>query len=173
MSSQVKAGLKLAVLFVGALLATSAVKTEIYAWVYVAKIEGPHYFSGGILTSWAFLLAFTAVVWLQRERVGRVLAAMGAGISLLLCVDSAQMMLWCARLLRYADFGPFFAASAHLELWGQLAGASTAFTLSALSLWLCARAAGPKAARPLASWGDWKNWNLGRGARARNAGALD
>ncbi len=175
-----KSTLLLGLLFGAAWAATSQVKTDIYVFVNTAKIEGPSFLIGqNTQPSMAVLLGLALMLWLLRDQFARVFAATGAIACLVFCVDSAQIISWSARLLNAEGaFAPAFMAMGQQSLWTQFIGASIAFALSALCLWLCARAAGPQQPRPLAkrprlltNWRDWLSWNRLRAAQ--NKGRLD
>ena len=157
----------LGLLFCAAWAATSEVKTNVYVFVNTAKFEGPSYLIGqSTKPSLSVLFALALMLWLLRDKFARVLASTGAIACLVFCMDSAQIVLWSARLLN-ADrvFAPAFVAVGQQSLWTQLIGASVSFTLSALCLWLCVRAANPQQPHPLASWRDWLSWNGARATR--------
>ena len=162
----------LGLLFFVAWATTSDAKTEVYVWLWKAKIEGPNFLLGtGTVAPLTLGLALPLILWLQRDQIGRTLAILGAVGSLLFCIESAHIIVWSARLI-YGGFlnaAPAFAkASINQELWSQIIRADVALVLSGLSLWLCARAAGPQQPRPLATWRDWLNWNKARVARSED-----
>ena len=156
-----KSAWMLGLLFCVAWAATSAVKTEVYWFSYGVKIEAPQDLIGlSTQPTLPIFLALIVMLWLLRDKVARVLAAMGAAACLIFCFDSAQMVYRNAHMFsELRDLPPTIIALVEKSLWTQLIGASISFSLSALCLWLCARAAGPMQPRPLASWRDWKNWN--------------
>ena len=140
--------------------ATFLALDSVSGWARGIRIEGPNWFAGGIsglfLPS-VFLLAF--VCWLQRDNLKRPLAAIAATAALLFCILDAQAIIWCLLKLNFVASQPGLLNAFGSELGIQIGIASVALTPSALCLWLCARIAGPKSARPLASWRDWKNWS--------------
>lgn len=156
-----KSALLLGLLFGVAWAATSEVKTEVYWFGNTVKVESPSYLiDQSTQPTLAMLLMLMVALWLLRDKVVRVLAVIWVTACLMFCFDSIQIVYRSARWLgRLRDFPPIFVALGEQSLWNQLIGASISFSLSALCLWLCARAAGPMQPRPLASWRDWKNWN--------------
>ena len=141
-------------------LATFIVVDPVERWASLAKVETPQWFGGGeIAPSLPMLVFASLVLWLTREQWKRTFAVLGAVASLLFCVLSVQTALWYAMLLHLTSTNPALAATYDGEMWIQIIGANVAFTLSALCLWLCARAAGPKQPRPLSSWREWLSWN--------------
>lgn len=161
--SKPKSAVLLALLFGLAWAATFCVVAPIPRWAFLAKVETPHWFGGGDITPSLWMIVIVALVlWLARDQIGRALAVLGATASLLFCVLNAQAALWYWMILRLALARPPVAVTYGPDLWIQIFSADVAFTLSVFRLWLCARIVGPKQARPLASFGDWKVW---RGAR--------
>ncbi len=160
----------LGLLFCAAWAATSEVKTEVYWFSNTIKIEAPSDLIG--LSSQPTLpifLALLVMLWLLRDKVARVLAAMGAAACLIFCVDSAQIIYRSARMLSVLrELPPSVIALSGQSLWTQLIGSSVSFSLSALCLWLCVRSASPQQPRPMASWRDWLSWNGVRATRDDN-----
>ena len=141
--------------------ATFLAVDSVGGWARGIRIEGPNWFAGGALSlSLPFIVSLTFVCWLQRDNLKRTLAIIAATASLLFCVLDAQAIIWCLLKLNYIAGQPGLFAAFASELMIQIPIASVAFTPSALCLWLCVRIAGPKNARPLAGWHDWKNWSV-------------
>lgn len=129
-------------------------------WARGIRIEGPNWFAGGTLgLSLPILVFLVFICWLQRDNLRRTLAVIAATAALLFCVLDAQAIIWRVLKLNYIASQPGLLSAFGSELMFHIVFAGVAFTLSALELWLCARVAGPKGARPLANWRDWKRWN--------------
>ena len=163
----------LGLLFCAAWAATSEVKTEVYWFSNTIKIEAPLDLIG--LSTQPTLPIFLALIlmpWLLRDKFARVLAAMGAAACLILCVDNAQIIYRSAQMLSdLRELPPSVIALGEQSLWTQLIGASVSFSLSALCLWLCVRAASPQQPRPLASLRDWKSWSVQKTGQTERANA--
>lgn len=141
--------------------ATFLSKDSIDGWARGIRVEGPNWIAGNALSLSLPILVLTAfVLWLQRDNVRRTLATIAATSSLLFCMMNAQAIFWCLIkmiILITRQPGLFSAFGPELMLFTVFA--CIAFTLSALCLWLCVRAASPHQPRPLASWRDWINWH--------------
>ena len=169
-----KSALLLALLFGAAWATTLAAQKSASNWVYLAKIEGPSYWLGNdvLAVSWALPLILVLVFWLQRDKAGRALATVGAVASLVFCLFNVQIALWF-RVLRFSlsMTSPTVQTRYSASVWSDFVFVSIAFSLSALCLWLCARAAGSQQPRPIASLRDWKNWSAPHSHRIEGTNA--
>lgn len=129
-------------LFCLAWLATAFAVRQCNWLASTVKIEAPSWWFPiqSLTPTLPLSSALVLMFWLQRDAAPRLLAGLGAALSLIFCFLGVHALWWLTTWLLYAPSRPIFALVGSPMLWREILIADVALTLSFLSLYLCIRA---------------------------------